>query len=328
MLENALTTARKLAPGILLAALIAGISILVSGKESGLALPCALVLGIAAQYIIKAGAEGVAFTSRTILRMGVALLGFRISFEQITALGLPSALLVVGGVLCTILFGLWAARRLGLGGDFGILTGGATAICGASAALAIASILPKEKISDRDTTFTVIAVTTLSTLCMVLYPALIALTDMDDHTAGFLIGATVHDVAQVVGAGYMISPEAGDTATIVKLFRVALLVPVTMGLVLIYAKSATDGRGKIPSIPWFLILFIAFVALRSLGLVPQAAIDAATETSRWALCMAVAAVGLKTSLSDFRKTGPKAILLAIAETIFLLIFVLAGVYLL
>ena len=169
---------------------------------------------------------GIEFASRSILRLGVALLGVRITFAEIASLGLAPVATVIVGVATTILVGLFLSRRLGLTPMFGVLSGGSVAICGASAALAIASVLPHDRDRERDTILTVVLVTALSTLAMILYPVFATSIGLDHRLAGVFIGGTIHDVAQVVGAGYMISPETGDIATYVKLLRVAMLLPV------------------------------------------------------------------------------------------------------
>jgi uncharacterized integral membrane protein (TIGR00698 family) len=156
----------------------------------------------------------------------VALLGARITFEQIGALGWFNGGLVVAVVVVTIGFGIAAARLFGLSRRFGILTGGATAIGGAAAAIAIATVLPRDERSERELIFTIAGVTVLSTLAMVFYPVVVKMIGLDPHQTGVFLGGTIHDVAQVVGAGYSISPEVGDYAVLVKLLRVAMLLPV------------------------------------------------------------------------------------------------------
>jgi len=168
----------------------------------------ALLLGMAFNFLAKDSQcrAGVAFTSSAILRIGVALLGAKITADAVLKLGYGPLLLTVLGVSLTIGFGMLLARQMGLKRDFGLLTGVSVGICGASAALAIASILPRGKdgISERDTIFTVLGVTTLSTLAMVAYPIIATLLEFDDLKAGMFLGATIHDVAQVIGAGYTI----------------------------------------------------------------------------------------------------------------------------
>src|SRR5205085_6129218 len=137
----------------------------------------------------------------------------RITIAEVAALGWTTVALVIVSVSLTILAGILLARAMKLGSAFGTLTGGAVAICGASAALAIASILPKHRNAERDASFTVIGVTALSTLAMIVYPLLVSLLALNHHDAGAFLGATIHDVAQVVGAGYSVSAETGDTAT-------------------------------------------------------------------------------------------------------------------
>ena len=200
------------------------------------------------------------------LRVGVALLGIRITAEQIAGLGVGPILMIVVGVFSTILMGAALGHRLGLGKMFGILSGGAVAICGASAALAIATVLPDHKHKERDTILTVVAVTTLSTTAMVLYPILVTLLGLDNVRAGLFLGGTIHDVAQVVGAGYMISAKTGDIATYVKLLRVATLIPAVL-LISILLRRSADRRssgGSLPKLPLFLAGFAALVALNSI----------------------------------------------------------------
>ena len=165
----------------------------------------------------------------------------------------------------TIVFGLLLARRLRLSPMFGVLSGGAVAICGASAALAIASVLPRDATRERDTILTVVSVTALSTLAMILYPVFATSIGLDHKQAGVFIGGTIHDVAQVVGAGYTISNETGDIATYVKLLRVAMLLPAVFAISFVFARR--DGKGKVarPTLPLFLIGFAALVVVKVLA---------------------------------------------------------------
>ena len=181
------------------------------------------------------------------------------------------ALLVA--VSLTIALGVLLARLFKVESSLGVLMGGATAICGASAALAISSVLPKSAHLERNTTLTVVAVTTLSTLAMVAYPLITKWLGFDAVISGKFFGATIHDGAQVVGAGYSLSPEAGDAATITKLMRVAFLLPVLIVISLVertrranqagsvYAGSA----GKTPLLPWFTVAFVVLMLLNSKG---------------------------------------------------------------
>jgi len=241
--RDLMSRARGLAPGVLTAVTIALAASFLAQRYDGPQLLFALLFGMAFNFAaegprVKAGID---FASKKILRFGVALLGARIGLEQIAALGAAPAAIVVLAVAGTILFGWLLARLLGRKAADGLLTGGAVAICGASAALAISAVLPQGKDHQRFTLLTVVGVTTLSTVAMVLYPLLAESLALDARGAAVFLGGSIHDVAQVVGAGFMISPEVGDGATLVKLMRVALLVPVVVIFAQVY-RNAHDAH--------------------------------------------------------------------------------------
>lgn len=321
--KRAAETIQRLSPGVLACLTVAMAATFVSDHYGGPTLVFALLLGMALHFLSKetVAAAGIAFSARTILRVGVALLGARISAGQIASLGLVPLIVVIGGVTATLALGRLLARPLKLSPSQGLLTAGSVAICGASAALAISAALPRTKDSERDTLFTVIAVTTLSTVAMIVYPLLVRAIGFDDRAAGVLLGGTIHDVAQVLGAGYLISDEAGTVATYVKLLRVAMLIPVVFALTWFFRdKGASASR---PELPTFLVAFAILAAANSIGLIPSAASDAAALASRWCLVTAIAALGMKTALEELTKVGWRPIAIVVTETLFLLGFVLA-----
>ena len=163
---------RKYGPGFLVAAVVAVTAQFLSEHYGVPAMLMALLLGIAFHFLAEEGrcVPGIEFTARTVLRLGVALLGMRISVGLLVDLGPGVIALIVGGVIATILVGLLGAKLLGRGWRLALLTGGSVAICGASAAMAIAAVLPKNEHSERNLLFTVMGVTVLSTIAMVLYP--------------------------------------------------------------------------------------------------------------------------------------------------------------
>jgi uncharacterized integral membrane protein (TIGR00698 family) len=194
------------------------------------------------------------------------------------------------------------------------------AICGASAAMAISAILPRDDRTEERLVFTVVGVTILSTFAMIVYPILADALGYDSKTAGIFLGATIHDVAQVVGAGFSISEDAGDVATVVKLIRVAMLAPVILiASIVIRRVSLTnqDGAKRPPLIPSFVVAFAVFVALNSFGFFPSSLTTLAAEISRWALLTAIAAVGMKTALKEVINVGLPAISLLVVETAFI-----------
>jgi uncharacterized integral membrane protein (TIGR00698 family) len=305
-------------PGLLASFVIAAAAAFLADHYSGPVMLFALLLGMAMNFLSEVDRckAGISFASRTILRFGVALLGFRITLGEVAALGWQPVALVVAVVTLTIGISIWMAKAMGFRPEFGLLSGGATAICGASAAMAISAALPPHEKKERATSFTIIGVSTLSTVAMILYPAISRLFGFDDHHAGVFIGATVHDVAQVVGAGYAISPEAGDTATVVKLMRVAMLLPVIAAIGLWARSTGAHGEGKRPPLlPWFVTAFGALVLINSLLPHPDFLRDGGNTASRWCLVAAIAALGMKTHFREIIDIGWKPVLLMLLETI-------------
>jgi uncharacterized integral membrane protein (TIGR00698 family) len=172
--------------------------------------------------------------------------------------------------------------------------------------------------------FVTVTVTVLSTLAMIFYPILVTYAGFSEKQSALFLGATIHDVAQVVGAGYGISGEVGDGATIVKLLRVAMLVPVVFGLSLMFRDSVI-GKSR-PSIPVFIVAFCVLALINTLGLVPGPIAGALNELSRWMLVAAIVAIGIKTSLQSVLRVGPVPVAIMIAETAFLAGWILIGAF--
>ncbi len=322
-------TGRRQLPGVMVCGVIALASTFLSEHFGGPLLLYALLLGLAFHFLhshpdVK---PGVDLCGRTILRLGVALLGARITFGQVMQLGPQVALVVLLGLCLTILLGVWAAKWLDRTRDEGLLSGGSVAICGASAALAISAVLPQTKENQRFTLLAVVSVTVLSTVAMVLYPLLIQLLHMEQGPAGVFLGGTIHDVAQVVAAGMIIGPEAGDVATVVKLFRVMLLVPVVMVISFLYRQQQNFSEQDVtmPLIPGFLLAFLVMMLLATSQQLPAEWVRWASDISRICLVVAIAAAGIKTSIEDILKMGWQPLLLFVAETLFIGGFVLACV---
>jgi uncharacterized integral membrane protein (TIGR00698 family) len=313
-------------PGLAVSAVVAIAATFLSVHYHASVMLFALLLGMALHFLAEEGRclPGIQLASSVVLRVGVALLGVRITVEQVAALGWSTIALVVAGVIATILLGVALGRALGLGNRFGTLTGGAVAICGASAALAIASILPKHEHAERDASFTVIGVTALSTLAMILYPMLVGALGLDHRAAGIFLGGTIHDVAQVVGAGYSVSPETGDTSTIVKLLRVAMLLPVCLAIGVALHVRGRAAANAAPVLPWFAVAFAVLVAVNSAGWIPPAMSRAGSFVSQAFLVTAIAAIGMKTSLRSLVDMGLRPVLLVVSETVFLAAIVLAA----
>lgn len=323
------TQMQRWAPGVLLAIVIALAAGFIVTRYGGPLLLLALLLGMAFNFLSvdERLAPGLELCSRSVLRVGIALLGARITMSQITELGARVLIIVVIAIAATMLFSRVAAKRLGLSGAFAALSGTAVSICGVSAALTAASVLPQHQRSADHTVIVCIGVTALSTLAMLLYPLLASLTGFSASDGGVFLGATIHDVAQVVGAGYTMSVEHGDVATVTKLLRVLLLAPLVLTLSILMRNAygsrvrGETWRGLIP--PAFLLAFIGMVALNSWRPFPPAFVSWATGASQACLILAIAALGLRTSLASLREVGWRPLALMGAQTAFLAALVCA-----
>lgn len=319
----------KYGPGILLAIAITAASVMVGNYFGGPVMLYALIAGMAFSPLAthQKLEAGIKFSAAEFLKVGVILLGLRITFVDIAALGYETAALVAAGVVAALSVGWGIGRVFGLKSEHAILSAGAVAICGCSAALAIAAVLPKTKTSACNTAVTVIGVTILSTAAMVLYPFVAGWTGLNDTEAGIFMGTTIHNVAQVIGAGYVVSDGAGETATIVKLLRVGFLMPVVIivGLLFRNSDAAQDASTRPPILPLFMIGFIAVVIINSLGVIPPQIAELGGQMSQWALIAAVAAMGVNTSFGQMARVGARPWLALISQTAFLAIFALLAV---
>ncbi len=306
-------------PGLLLTAMAVGVCLGVADLMGIPVMLLAMLSGLAAGGLRRAARlrPGLDVAAKPLLRVGVALLGAQISLLTIIALGPVTLALVITCLVLTLGVGYTLGRWLRLDRDIALLLAGATAICGASAALAIASVLPDSPKKIRWTGVTIITVTVLSTIAMVSYPTLLGFMPLSDIQAGFTIGASVHDVAQVVGAGYALSPEAGDAAVLVKLTRVFMLLPVVLAL----ARFTRNANSTHPHyrLPHFLLGFIALVALNSLGAIPDGLGTVLRKVSQFLLIASVFAIGVVTPLGDIKSCGRTPVVAATLTTSFLLV---------
>jgi uncharacterized integral membrane protein (TIGR00698 family) len=317
-------------PGFLLCLVIGMAAKFISEHHGGPTILYALLMGMALNYLSSEGkcVEGIQFAAKSVLRFGIALLGARITIEQLMSLGITPIVLVLVGVPATIGFSYVFGQWLKLGKSQSILAGASVGICGASAALAVSAVLPQDKDAEKNLIFTIICVTGLSTVAMILYPVLVSALGLSDAESGIFLGATIHDVAQVVGAGYMISDSVGDVATFTKLLRVAMLVPVVLIISIVVAKQnkSADSQGSSVSLPGFLIAFIIIVMINSTGYVPVEITSSLVDLSRWCLIVAMVGLGMKASFKELAAMGWRPIVLMITETVFLAALITLGLF--
>jgi uncharacterized integral membrane protein (TIGR00698 family) len=331
---------RVVTPGVVISGAIAiGVTALAPLVAHVFPIPpmvLALLVGIAINPLAQSPSlqPGIDLCVQQILRWSVALLGLRIALGDILALGLETLGLVVASMMITLAVGIKCAGWIGRSAPYGALAGAGTAVCGASAAMAAAAVLPRYEGKDADVAFVVIAVNALSTLAMIAYPPLCTWLGWDDRTTGIMLGATIHDVAQVVGAGYSVSETAGNTAVIVKLSRVLLLMPLILAVAWWFTRSGeTTGKASAP-VPLFAI---AFIGLCLVNTAAQSMPDLAStydqikpwlvEASASGLLLAMAALGLRTSVAAIADLGWRHVATVMCTTLAILAAVTSGLLL-
>ena len=285
----------------------------------------ALLVGLALNFLGTDArlSPGLAFASRTLLRIGIVLVGARVTVAQIVALGPVALFAILLIVVVTMGSGVLLARRLGFGAAFGALAGGAVAICGASAALALATVLGERRVNQAQLALVLVGISAMSAGAMVLYPALCHHLGFGDRQAGFVLGAAIHDVAQSLGAGYAFSPGAGQNAAIVKLTRVALLAPALAATGYFFPSDGAVRRSAL-RLPWFVLGFFLLAAINSSGIIPVAAAQGATGLATGLLVCAVTATGIRSPMSSLMESGPRQLLVILIASLVALLLAVAG----
>lgn len=306
---------RDLIPGLTVAVLATMAAGFVADHYHAPLTLMALLVGLALNFLggEESMGPGLVFASKTLLRWGIVLVGARVTLGQIVGLGPLTLVSVIVILFATLGFGIVVARLLGLPLAFGALSGGAVAICGASAALAIATTLGERRISQAQLALVLVGIAAASATAMFFYPLLAHAASLTDRQAGFMLGASIHDVAQAIGAGYSYSDGAGETATIVKLTRVALLAPVLTLLALAFPSDT--GRKVGLSVPWFVIGFFVVAALNSVLPFPTQIRSGSGAAATALLACAVAATGIRAPMRSLLGTGPKPLLVIGASSL-------------
>ena len=241
------------------------------------------------------------------------LVGARVTLAQIAGLGWIALLAILAIVACAMGTGVLAARKFGFGAAFGALAGGAVAICGASAAMALATVLGERRVNQAQLALVLVGISAMSAATMVLYPILCHHLGFGDRQAGFVLGAAIHDVAQSLGAGYSFSQAAGQNAAIVKLTRVALLAPA-LAATSYFFPSEDGARAKAFNIPWFVIGFFVLAAINSTGIVSAPVGQGAATIATGLLVCAVTATGIRSPMQTLLQAGPKPLLIIVGAS--------------
>jgi len=270
----------------------------------------------------EAWLPGISFTARRILRLGVILYGFYITLQEVLMIGwigfIAASIVVISTLLIAYMIGVYVLK---IDKQTAILVGAGSAICGAAAILAFEPVI---KAKGHQTAAAVATVVLFGTLAMFLYPLVYqwGVLNLDAHGWGIFIGATVHEVAQVVGAASDISQTVSNDAVIVKMTRVMLLVPALLFVGWWWNKSnhaqGKGGRREL-TVPWFALGFLAVVGLNSLNLLPTSWVMLLQHLDQFLLTMAMTALGMETSLGKLKGVGIKPFILAIILFIWLML---------
>jgi uncharacterized integral membrane protein (TIGR00698 family) len=276
--------------------------------------------------------DGITWCVKKLLRIAIGLLGLRIALGDILGLGAGIIVVVVASMALTIVASIWLARLFGQEAGYGALAGAANAVCGASATLATSTVVPNYKTKDADTAFTVVMANAISTVVMLAYPPLCVWLGLSARDTGLMLGMTIHDMAQVVGAGYAVSEPVGNTAVVVKLFRVFLLLPVVLVIGWWFLRRGEEaGAAKVPppvfAIAFLVLAFVNTVAMTLPGLAPVylPVKSLLGEISRWGLLLAIAALGLGTSLTAILAVGWRQVAVFMGATLVILVTATAGI---
>ena len=263
--------------------------------------------------------DGLDWVSRHGLRAGIVLLGFQVTVMQVAGMGAVPFLGLALVMAAALIAALAAARVTGQSASVGLLGGGATAICGASAALALYGVIGRERIEQAQFTLTLVILAAASAIALVTYPPLTQMLGFTDAQAGFLVGASIHDVAQAIGAGFAVSDSAGAQATVVKLTRVALLAPLVTLAALWIARTEPlpegVGQTRVPLLPGFILAFLALVVVNSLVTLPADLAGHALTLSKTLLLLAVTATAMRTRTDLLLGLGWRSVMPVLAATI-------------
>lgn len=305
---------KKNIPGVVLAAAIAGTAYVISEKlPAGLlgGTLIALILGMLLNPLVggyEVFRSGISLTSKKVLRAGIILAGITLSFSQVILAGRYALILMMFTLATAFGVGYICRKVFSLNWKLASLLSISTAICGGTA---VATLGPTIDAKSRDIAYAISATFIFDLITVILFPYIGQLLGMSDTGYGLWIGTAVNDTSSVVAAGYAFSDAAGVLATIVKLTRTLFIVPIVLIFSWIYAKKEATAANQPVKVnvakifPWFILGFLGMVTLRSTGLVSPVMVNSLSFLSKFFLSMALAAIGLNTSLKEVAGVGIK-----------------------
>lgn len=254
--------------------------------------------------------DGITFASKKILQASIILLGFEMNLFNVFKVGSQSLYIMIFTLSAAFISAWLVGKYLKLPGNTSILIGVGTAICGGSA---IAATAPVISANDKDVAYSISTIFLFNIAAVFIFPFMGHLLGMNDMGFGMWAGTAINDTSSVVAAGYSYSHEAGNFATIVKLTRALMIVPVTLTLALIIArkKTRTGNWGIAKIFPWFILGFLAASIMNTTGFIPQVICEFLSHTGKFFIVIAMAAIGLKTHLKHIFNNGIRPILLGL-----------------
>ncbi|TPK71935.1 YeiH family protein [Mesorhizobium sp. B2-4-18] len=307
-------------PGIVLVAMITAVAFS-ARNVSGFALFSPMILAVVAGMVYSNvlgtpvhAKAGIAFSQKRLLRFAIVLLGFQLTLGQVVSIGAGGVGIVALTLGATFVFTITLGRLIGVDAKLTQLIAAGTSICGASAIVATNIVTDAR---DEDVTYAVASITLFGTIAMLGFPLLAPLLGLDQHAFGLWAGASIHEVAQVIGAGFQNGTQSGEIATVAKLTRVAMLAPMIIALGLMARRKSDDQSAARPPMPWFVVAFVAVVALNSLVTIPAEVKQAVVLATTIMLTMGLAAMGLQADISQLRSRGLRPLALAFCAFLFI-----------
>ena len=266
---------------------------------------------------------GIRVAAKRLLRVGVVVLGVQLSFRELGALGLPGLGIVVLTVTATFFGTRWMGKRLGLSPGLSLLVATGFSICGASAIAAVEGVADAD---EEEVAFAIALVTLCGTLAIFVLPTIGAAIGLDGPAFGNWVGASVHDVGQVVATATPGGPDAVKSAVIVKLTRVVLLAPLVAGLSIARSRRSANAQSadRPPILPLFVVGFLAAIAVRSAGLIPTEAVGAIKTVQTVLLAAAMFGLGVGVHVGGLRKIGSRPLLLGLISWLLVALVAFGG----
>lgn len=277
----------------------------------------AIVIGIIWQNTVSTApvmTPGIKFVLRRFLRLGIVLLGFQLTVDQLFGLGGRELIIVTAALVGTFFFTVWLGRTLGVDPKLTQLIAAGTSICGASAVIAANSVT---RAADEDVAYSVACVTVFGSIAMFLYPILPDLFNLSAEQYGLWVGASIHEVAQVVAAAFQNGSTSGEHATLAKLSRVVMLAPMIILLGLVIRNAASEGGKPALQVPWFVLAFIGVIGLNSVITIAPEVREGIVSVTVFLLTAALAAMGLETQIGKLRAKGIKPLLVGCIASVFI-----------